>query len=70
MLNLHIVDWQGETHTLNGEDNLCQILGAFHPFWFRGGDSAGFLPHFVSPFNPYLLRLQCTGTAVAGTTNA
>ena len=52
MLQIHIVDWQGHTHAFNGEDNLYQILGAFHPFWFRGGDRAGFLPHSVSPLNP------------------
>ena len=65
MLNLHIVDWQGEAHTLNGEDNLYQILGAYHPFWFRGCSPDEHIPHVVAPFNAYLVRLQCTGNEPA-----
>ena len=54
MLNIQIVDWQGHTHThtFNGEDILYQIMGAFHPFWFRGGDRTGY------PFRPFRLLVR------------
>ena len=64
MLNIQIADGQGHIHSLNGEDTLFQILGAFHPFWFRGGDPTGYLSQPVSTFSPYLLRLTCTGAAI------
>ena len=64
MINIQIADRQGHIHTLNGEDTLFQILGAYHPFWFRGGDRTGYLVQPVSPFCPYALRLTCTGVAI------
>ena len=64
MLNIQIADLQGHIHNLNGEDTLFQILGAYHPFLFRGGDRTGYLSQPVSPFSPYVLRLTCTGAAI------
>ena len=64
MLHIQIADRQGQTHTLNGEHSLFQVLGAYHPLWFRGGDQHGYLSHPVSPFCPYVLRLTCTGANI------
>ena len=59
MLRLYITDHQDQKHILEGDDSLFQILGAYHPLWFRGGDQRGHLPARVSPFRPYVLRLYC-----------
>ena len=64
MLRIQIADRHGQNHTLHGEDSLFQILGAYHPLWFRGGDQHGYLSQPVSPFCPYVLRLTCTGANI------
>ena len=61
MLHIQITDRHGQNHTLNGEHSLFQVLGVYHPLWFRGGDQHGYLSQPVSPFCPYVLRLTCTG---------
>ena len=64
MLHIQIADRHGQNDTLNGEHSLFQVLGAYHPLWFRGGDQHGYLSHPVSPFGPYVLRLTCTGATI------
>ena len=64
MFNIQITDRHGQIHTLHGEHSLFQVLGAYHPLWFRGGHPHGFISQPVSPFCPYVLRLTCAGAAI------
>ena len=49
----------GVCHLLDPDISLYQVLGAYHPLWFREPLPRGFARHISSHWTPYVLRLSC-----------